>query len=287
MIQPHQIITENLPITQDESIQQQNIYRIYHACSHDTGYSLRRQIRLQGRGLYSRRSYRYVSHRGLLGIHPALKSRASGDAIKSINSLWVLLFDTEGDLVEKHEITKDKFSLEENDRPDGTPSSEVQTGRAKFNLTLPNGKWRIYAVANHDLSGFEGNMQQLQKIKLTWQDDVALNAQMFGFFTNSDGQSAADMPASDVDDFNPDGSVSGTSFTAPVVVVAPASPLHAWVRRAASKLTVAFNTDKLKDNVRIYIKSIAIKDIAKECYLGFQNCPAATHSVPPRASATT
>ncbi len=210
---------------------------------------------------------------GYSAFTPALKSRASGDAIKSINSLWVLLFDTEGDLVEKHEITKDKFSLEENDRPDGTPSSEVQTGRAKFNLTLPNGKWRIYAVANHDLSGFEGNMQQLQKIKLTWQDDVALNAQMFGFFTNSDGQSAADMPASDVDDFNPDGSVSGTSFTAPVVVVAPGKPLHAWVRRAASKLTVAFNTDKLKDNVRIYIKSIAIKDIAKECYLGFQNCP--------------
>ena len=210
---------------------------------------------------------------GYSAFTPALKSRASGDAIKSINSLWVLLFDTEGDLVEKHEITKDKFALEENDRPDGTPSSEVQTGRAKFNLTLPNGKWRIYAVANHDLSGFEGNMQQLQKIKLTWQDDVALNAQMFGFFTNSDGQSAADMPASDVDDFNPDGSVSGTSFTAPVVVVAPGKPLHAWVRRAASKLTVAFNTDKLKDNVRIYIKSIAIKDIAKECYLGFQNCP--------------
>lgn len=210
---------------------------------------------------------------GYSAFTPALKSRSEGDAIKSINSLWVLLFDTEGDLVEKHEITKDKFSLEENDRPDGSPSSEVQTGRAKFNLTLPNGKWRIYAVANHDLSGFDGNMQQLQKIKLTWQDDVALNAQMFGFFTNSDGQSAADMPATDVDDFNPDGSVSGTSFTAPVVVVAPGKPLHAWVRRAASKLTVAFNTDKLKDNVHIYIKSIAIKDIAKECYLGFQNCP--------------
>lgn len=207
---------------------------------------------------------------GYAGFTPALQSRAAGNAIKDIKSLWVVLFDEAGEYVDKYKITS--FTLANNTRPDGTPSSETMTGRASFSLRLPNGRWRMYAVANYDLDPeFSGNMQSLQKLPCVWMEgneNVAKNAQMFGYFTNTDGKSDADMPASDVNDTD-----ETNSFTAPVVTVMPGKPLHAWVRRAASKLTVAFNTDRLKDNVFIYIKSIAIKDIPKECYLGFKNSP--------------
>lgn len=52
--------------------------------------------------------------------------------------------------------------------------------------------------------------------------------------------------------------------------------LHAWLRRAASKVTVAFDASKLKDGIRIHFKSIKIKHIPKNCYLGQDNTPGYT-----------
>lgn len=52
--------------------------------------------------------------------------------------------------------------------------------------------------------------------------------------------------------------------------------LHAWLRRAASKITVAFDATKLKDGIRIHFKSIKIKHIPRTCYLGKDNTPGYT-----------
>lgn len=47
--------------------------------------------------------------------------------------------------------------------------------------------------------------------------------------------------------------------------------LHAWMRRAASKVTVAFDGSNLKDGVSIRIKSVRIKNIPASCLLGAEN----------------
>lgn len=47
--------------------------------------------------------------------------------------------------------------------------------------------------------------------------------------------------------------------------------LHAWIRRAASKVTVAYDASALKEGVFIYLKSVQIKDIPTHCYLGKDN----------------
>lgn len=50
--------------------------------------------------------------------------------------------------------------------------------------------------------------------------------------------------------------------------------LHSWIRRAASKVTIAYDGSGLEDGVFIYLKSVTIKDIPQKCYLG-KNNPAA------------
>ena len=101
-----------------------------------------------------------------------------------------------------------------------------------------------------DLSGSEDAIQTvegLKSISLQWkEDDVSKNCQMFGHF----------FSASNTDE-------------APLLVINRATQkLQAWVRRAASKVTVAFDGTRLADGVSIYIKSVAIKDIPTMCYLG-------------------
>ncbi len=200
----------------------------------------------------------------------ALDSRAAGDAIKSIDTLWVVLFTPEGEYVDKYQVNG--YDIIENVRPDGSASSESLTGTASFRLTLPNGRWRMCAVVNYPLDpSFTGNMSALQKLQCTWDASaIGNNAEMFGYFTNTDKNDKSSMPKSDVDD-NQEGGIN--SFTGPIVTVGLGKPLHAWVRRAASKLTVAFNTANLRDNVFIYIKSMTIRDIPEQCYLGSKNSP--------------
>ncbi|MDE6228986.1 MAG: hypothetical protein K2M40_04270, partial [Muribaculaceae bacterium] len=49
---------------------------------------------------------------GFAAFTPALESRASGTAIKNINSLWLVIYKPDGSFVEKREITNfDKEKL--------------------------------------------------------------------------------------------------------------------------------------------------------------------------------
>lgn len=190
-------------------------------------------------------------------------TRSAGNAIKEIESLQVLLYDDSQKLVESHLITDFTTNADE-DRTDADAdnghTAESKTPRAAFDLKIPYGRYFIYAVANMGDLTKEYDVATVDKLKsvsLEWQEDAAAkNNQMFGCFIVGDDKSKE--PES-----------------APLITVAQKNmSLHAWIRRAASKVTVAFDASGLKDNIYIYLKSVQIKDIPSHCRLGKDNTPA-------------
>lgn len=203
-----------------------------------------------------------------------------GNAIGKVNSLCVLLYKTDGTLLRVFNqseladyVCKNTDDVGVSDDQLNTDSAsdaissdqhqaESKTAKASFKLTgVPYGKYRMYAVANMgDLSDYEEAIQTevgLKNISLTWNNDVAENNQMFGYFTEANSQVALN-PSSG---FNAhDLTVNNTNIK-----------LHAWLKRAVSKVTVAFNGERLKDNIFIFIKSVEIKDIPENCLLGADN----------------
>lgn len=189
---------------------------------------------------------------------PALtKSRGmKGDTIKEINELWVAVYQLDGTNVLTQRI--DDFTVRDvrpNTRPDTINSTETQTGHAEFKLRLYNDRYRIYAIANYDLSSLGPNPteDEIKNVQLTWKEKTEQNDAMFGFFTTSDTE-------------NPP-----TTFDAPEVVVRGTGTLHAWLRRAVSKLTIVYDGSGLKEGVFVYIKSAQIKDMPYDCLLGADN----------------
>lgn len=209
-------------------------------------------------------------------LMPALNgsTRTPGDAIKDINSLCVLLYDVEGKLVKKYPLIEAKagsipkegeYVLSEEERTDhktesiggenkDLPPAESKTPHADFKLTVPFGYYYIYAVANmDDLSEYEEAIKTkegLKSISLKWNvANIAANKQMFGFF--SEASTEADAPLLTI---NKGGMV-----------------LHAWIRRAASKITIAYDGSKLEEGIFVYLKSVTIRDIPSVCLLGDTN----------------
>ena len=193
------------------------------------------------------------------------RTRAAGDALKDISSLHVLLYDYDTKkLIEQYKWKIDEYSVSDENRNDSDAengnSAETSTKRATFKLPeeIDFGKYYMYAVANID-SLFEKysddilTVDGLKDIPLTWDsENVAKNGQMIGFFTKS---SASALSADDE----------------PLIINSKNVKLHAWLRRAASKVTVAFDGSNLKEGVFIYLQSVQIKDIPSQCYLGKDN----------------
>lgn len=200
-------------------------------------------------------------------------SRAAGNAIKNIENLCVLIYNQDGTQARKYyygDGTNDFTSISikqdgNTDRPaDGETSAESVTPRATLRFPVDNGFYRIYAVANMgDISAeiWAQTESGLKNHKLTWRNEdkdangkysVASNNQMFGYF-------------------NTDGSANG--FDASTVKLNGRVSLFCWLRRAASKVTVAFDATRLNDGIRIHFKSVRIKHIPRECYLGRNNAP--------------
>lgn len=191
-------------------------------------------------------------------------SRSAGDVIKAIRSLCVLLYDEGENLVNKYPVEnyivtnidrKNENRTESIGGEDKTLSSaESETPHATFRLTVPYGKYYIYAIANMgDLSEHNDAIQTIEGLKnisLRWnKDDMGANNQMFGHFFSD-----------------------ARSDEAPLLTISKQSEkLQAWVRRAASKVTVAFDGSSLKEGVSIYIKSLRIKNIPDLCRLGVDN----------------
>lgn len=192
------------------------------------------------------------------------RTRAAGDALKDISSLHVLLYNKDKNLIKNWTIesyTETDENRGNNDAENGS-SAETSTKRATFKLPeeIGFGKYYMYAVANiPDLptnsaySEAIKTVDGLKGIPLTWDsENVAKNGQMIGFFTKSSA------PALSADDES-------------LIVNEKSVKLHAWLRRAASKVTVAFDGSKLKEGVFIYLQSVQIKDIPSQCYLGKDN----------------
>lgn len=194
------------------------------------------------------------------------RTRAAGDALKDINSLHVLLYDKDKNLIKNWKI--EGYTVSDENRNDSDAengnSAETSTKRATFKLPeeIDFGKYYMYAVANiPDLLANSAYSQAIQtvdglkNIPLTWDsEDVAKNGQMIGFFTKKSGPalSAADES---------------------LAVNEKSVKLHAWLRRAASKVTFVYDGTNLNDDVSIYIMAASIKDIPKSCPLGAENTP--------------
>ena len=198
------------------------------------------------------------------------RTRAAGDALKDITSLHVLLYDYDTKkLINEWKIEGYTVSDENRTDKDAEADSngehhtaETSTKRATFRLPeeINFGKYYMYAVANiPDLftnttySEAIQTVDGLKSIPLVWDSEkVANNGQMIGFFTKESA------PALSADDES-------------LIVNEKSVKLHAWLRRAASKVTVAYDGSALKEGVFIYLQSVQIKDIPLQCYLGKEN----------------
>lgn len=191
-----------------------------------------------------------------------VRTKSAGDALTDISSLYVLLYDADtGNLKFSWEIGD--YELSDVNRTDGEAenghSAEVRTRRATFKLpkTVAYGRYFMYAVANIDnlLSDYEDNISTvggLKNLPLKWNGtDVSKNGQMMGRFTVNGVSSADESIILNKDNVN----------------------LHAWLRRAASKITVSYDGTNLEENVSVYILAVSIKDIPKSCPLGTANKP--------------
>jgi len=102
-------------------------------------------------------------------------TRTAGDAIKHIETLWVLVYKSDGSLYKKELVSEyDSYgNTEQNVSDIGLNAPEGSSGfaeekhcRSTFDMDLALGKYRIYAVANYDLSSFDGTEDELKSIKL-------------------------------------------------------------------------------------------------------------------------
>ena len=195
-----------------------------------------------------------VSYRPLAGVI----TRSAGDALRHLDNLWVLAFDASGKLQQKSNVS----SLTESEKDCASSGisgvAESTFCHSEFAMQLPLGAYRIYAAAGLDLSGFSGTEDELKSISFAWNaSDISSNAQMFGFFTDDD---SIEVPSE-----------------APLIVIGKnTSSLHAWVKRAASKVTVTYDASELKDNIYIYLKSVQVLDIPASCLLGKSNTPSSS-----------
>ena len=204
------------------------------------------------------------------------QTRAAGGALKEIKSLHILLYNEDGNLRRswtQNEVQKDlrnyNVTFENRADTDAENGHKAESTTARVTFTLPGeieyGKYYIYAVANIPdlLTDYAENIKtvdDLKSIPLTWDNtkneetgeyNVVNNAQMLGCFTNSTS--------------------SNYSGDESLVINSKNVKLHAWLRRAASKVTIAYDGSALKEGVFIYLQSVQIKDIPSQCYLGKEN----------------
>lgn len=196
-------------------------------------------------------------------------SRAAGNSISEIDKIWVLLYSTDGNLVFSTQLDRTDVTISSENRTDSDTGTdfdraEDKTERAKFKLTVPYGHYRMYAVANvGNIERYSNEIASeagLKAIRFNWNnEDISANSQMFGYFS-------------------PEGE-TWTGSEAPIVRIdGTTRSLCAWIKRVASKVTVAFDGSKLRKGVNIYIKSVSIKDIPYSSQLGEGNAVKSTDS---------
>lgn len=197
-----------------------------------------------------------------------------GLAIQDINSFWMVIYREDGSLYKKFHIREGGNDVYEhpgeisninykdnsdNRLPDEGDLGDDKAGRLEFDLQLPSDRYYIYGVANvADFGSKEINTrEQLKNIECRWDSTaIANNSEMFGIFSVGQNRGATD-----------------SSPIAVTVKEGKAQLLHCWLRRLASKVTIAFDGSELYDNVEVYIDTIMVRDVAKKCLLGMPNHP--------------
>lgn len=200
-------------------------------------------------------------------------SRAtSGDAIKNINTLTVIVYKQKGEISEFYKLFQNqdlidtKIDIVNTDMPsdiensNGEHQAEEKSARATFKLpALPYGTYQIYVAANLNTTLTEEDVatpDKLKEITQKWDNqNISANAQMFGYFTPENDQSSALFQAKSV------------------VLNNKEVKIHAWIKRLASKVTLVYDPSGLKESIWIYIHKATIKDIPLECPLGKDNQP--------------
>lgn len=237
-------------------------------------------------------------------------TRTSGDAIREVDNLYILFYTkgqsgNEADYELAYAFTTDTgcendvFSKElritgkeyvgrvnEGEAPGDSefnPHDNEWDGVAESNtrrvttseVQVKRGWYAVYVVAN--VKGFSsgdfsradiGTVGKLRDYQLTWNgENVKENNAMFGYFTQKGAQNGTPQNGTQGHDV--------INTQAPLVKIAEkALTLHAWVKRAVSKVTIAFDGTQLYDGVRVYIKNVRIHDIPLNCKLGAANSPA-------------
>ncbi|MDE7419631.1 MAG: hypothetical protein K2N35_05440 [Muribaculaceae bacterium] len=218
----------------------------------------------------------------------ALNTRSDGQAIKDIKNLCVVIYKSNGEFYDKfmaNELTGYKCdpdgntqypadSLKYQEYQEGVQGSnfdyikDPKTPKATFDVKLPYGKYRIYAVANLGMLSDEitENEETLKAHRVSWNPKVSSETgangegpngdrAMFGYFTDADDTRSMGFDAHDL------------------VIDKPNISLHCWIKRVVSKVTIAFDPSGLKESVSVYIRSVTIHDIPATCSLGKNNEP--------------
>lgn len=175
-----------------------------------------------------------------------------GTRYTNINSLYVFFFDKDRQLVGDYceEVTFNDASKPEN-----------SDKRVTFKKRVKAGQYYVYAVANIP-EEMKGDLEkvttidELRKFKLTWNNDISKDLEMFGVFKN-DSKESPSTPKND--SFEED---------ALITITPQQKNLHSWVRRAVSKVTVDFDGTNLKEGVTVYIKNAVLKNVASATLLG-------------------
>lgn len=207
----------------------------------------------------------------------------NGKLLSNINSLYLFLYDSAGNLVTldndseqakffPNSIDMSSLTVTDEERNDADASNgkkaESKTKSIKgLNLKLPFGTYYIVAAANlknetissltNDPTNY-ATLDALRKMKTNWNsDDISQNSEMLGYFTDLEIYGKNTNPPTAEKQF------------AKVSVNRSGIKLHAWLRRSASKVTIDFDGSNLRENITVYIKEAKIYDIPYDCTLGF------------------
>lgn len=235
---------------------------------------------------------------GILEFRPSatVLGRSDGDAIQNIRKLSIVIFNSDGEFNQLLSNVDFNKLDPTNDKPDDYPAgydedgNEVDlssdnttntTSKVRCSLKLAYGRYYIYAVANYygdqlteeKLKEAENPIKYLKEIECDWNFiNVEDNAQMFGYFTNDiAGQNTAYEGTAKPD--NGQTTVVEGATEPQVVIDQPNVNLYSWIKRLASKVTIAYDGSGLKNNVFVYIHNVSIRQIPLTCTLGDGNEP--------------
>lgn len=236
------------------------------------------------------------------GLTGGRAETGKGDALNGIADLCLLFYDKDGNLLEDYVYY---YNPDSDKKPAGLPDGRFIHGSGVFKevernpgdasngklaqdksmtgtlnkIIIPYGEYTIIGVANlgnsvsekyseatttydelfnnadNDVSTVDG----LRGLRLEWDSScLANNAEMFGCFTS--GQTSIEAAQFFSMESLPTETISSNGME-----------VRSWLRRAASKVTIAFDGTNLRDNIWIHLKSATIMDIPSRCCLGRPN----------------